>query len=157
MNSEVTKKINRIHEKLSKSVPPNPPSYKPVDTPWSFTAADADAIEKRGGFSLLKKCHAIYIDSMGEKRAALKLPHHKIEGGRMTVNKRGCIAAKAAIMGARGGVKAPASDKSRALSHINSHLRNDFDMYVTAKAEKLEELSKAILQDELNKIGTENE
>ena len=64
------------------------------------------------------------LDSFG----SLKLPHHEpSKTGLGPVNKRGVIAAIAALNGARGGVDIPREDRRRVYAHLARHLRDDFD------------------------------
>ena len=75
------------------------------ETPWSFTAADADAIIEKYGWEGMKKAHLVVDVSEGsvpEKKAAYKFPIAKIIDGRLKIVPRAIFAAAAYLNGARG-------------------------------------------------------
>lgn len=100
-----------------------------LNTPWSFDAADGNAILERGGWKLYKAVHTWVDTSEGstpEKRQAYKLPHHKIVDDRVKTVWNGVRAAMAALLGARGGVDIPESDRRGVYNHLSRHYR-EFD------------------------------
>lgn len=53
------------------------------------------------------------------------LPHHSVSDGKVgAADEQGCIAAIGALNGSRGGVSASQEEKSKAYSHLASHLRS---------------------------------
>ena len=112
-------------------VPSHPGSYGKVDRPWSApTLKDfgheswpEDAAERRR-----IAAHFAWAADL-ESFSSLKLPHHEpSKSGLGPVNKRGVIAAIAALNGARGGVDIPREDRQKVYRHLAAHLRRDFDM-----------------------------
>lgn len=90
----------------------------PRDTPWDgpreVAAADVDDL----------KVMCTWYDPPGERKGDYKLPHHR-QSDKYTV-WRGVTAAMAALLGARGGVDIPASDRRGVYNHLARHYR-DFD------------------------------
>lgn len=84
-----------------------------VDADW-----DAAAEVKKADVEDLKKMCAYFMGD-GEKKSDYKLPHHVAEGYK-TVWK-GVAAAMAALMGARGGVDVPESDREGVHAHLAKH------------------------------------
>lgn len=90
------------------------------DSPWSWNwARDADEIVERFGWATLAKACA-YVDTKNyekgdsgypEVKAAYKLPFAKVKNGRMTIYRRGVIAAMQALLGARGGTSIPRDER----------------------------------------------
>ena len=64
---------------------------------------------------------AWYDEDDAENFGAYKLPHHEVIDGRLVVVWRGVAAAMAALMGARGGVDIPASDRRAVYNHLARH------------------------------------
>ena len=62
-----------------------------------------------------------------EVKAAYKLPFAKIKNGKMTIFKRGVIAAMQALLGARGGAKIPRDEKKTVYNKL-AELYKKFDM-----------------------------
>lgn len=60
-------------------------------------------------------------DSPPERFTDLKLPHHRPSDGRVVW--RGVVAAMAALLGARGGVEIPDSERRAVYEHLASHYR----------------------------------
>ena len=90
------------------------------DTPWSFSA-------KGYTQSPLERACA-WVDTSkpasGRTKSDAKLPHHlpgdgKTHGG--TLVWHGASAAMAALLGARGGVMIPASDRAKVYGHLKTH------------------------------------
>jgi len=92
----------------------------PLDETGEWDAARE--VAKADVDDLKKMCTIIVGDP--ENKTSYKLPHHKADG--YTTVWRGVAACAAVLMGARGGVDAPASDIAGAKSHIKRHYA-DFD------------------------------
>lgn len=95
-----------------------------LNTPWSFDAADGNAILDRGGWRLYKAVHTWVDTSEGstpERKQAYKLPHHKIIDDGVKTVWNGVRAAMAALLGARGGVDIPESDRKGVYNHLSRH------------------------------------
>lgn len=112
------KSIILIEPDESKSVIP----YKkyPLDESGGWDAARE--VAKAEVEDLKKMCTIVVGDP--ENKTSYKLPHHRADG--YTTVWAGVRAAAAVLMGARGGVDAPASDIAGAKSHIGKHYK-DFD------------------------------
>ena len=97
------------------------------DSPWSWNwARDADEIVERFGWATLAKACA-YVDTKNyekgdsgypEVKAAYKLPFAKVKNGRMTIYRRGVIAAMQALLGARGGTSIPRDERKRVYNKL---------------------------------------
>ncbi len=75
------------------------------ETPWSFTAEDADEIIEKYGWEGMKKAHLVVDESDGpvpERKNAYKFPIAKIVDGRLKIVPRAIFAASAYLSGARG-------------------------------------------------------
>lgn len=60
----------------------------------------------------------------GATKGDSSLPHHDVSDGHVgAADKEGCIAAIGALNGSRGGVSASTAEKTKAYSHLASHLR----------------------------------
>jgi len=77
----------------------------PDDTSW-----DGPAEEKLATVTDLKKMCAWYDTSNSDVKSSYKLPHHTVDGYKTVLS--GVQAAMGALMGARGGVDIPESDRS---------------------------------------------
>lgn len=119
-------------------------------TGWNWGSAQGNALIDKGGWPMFKAAHAWYNDTEGEtpeNKAAYKLPHHVIEGGRMVTHWPGVSYAMAALLGARGGTAIPAVEKQATYNHLAGHYRDakrtapEFRMagkVVTIKGEEIE-------------------
>ena len=110
-------------------VPRHTGSYGKSERPWSApTLRDFgheswpdDPAERRRIAAHF--AYAENLDSFG----ALKLPHHEpSKTGLGPVNRRGVIAAIAALNGARGGVDIPRAEREAVYRHLARHMREDF-------------------------------
>ena len=109
-----------FYTKTQKGVIPFHPYQKADEsTPWNAAkevgAANVDD---------LKKMCAWYDSAHVDVKSAYKLPHHQKDGYR-TVWK-GVVAAMAALLGSRGGVDIPESDKKAVYNHLAKHYK-EFD------------------------------
>ncbi len=106
------------------------------DSPWNWDwTRDADEIVNKFGWATLAKACA-FVDTENfekgpsgypEVKAAYKLPFAKVKNGKMTIYKRGVIAAMQALLGARGGTKIP-RDKRKSVYNKLAKLYRRFDM-----------------------------
>lgn len=72
----------------------------------------------------------VYVNpEMQDAFGGYKLPHHDIVGGRFATVWSGVSAAMGALLGARGGVDIPESEKKAAYNHLANHYRQ-FDREV---------------------------
>lgn len=67
-----------------------------------------------------------YDEENADNFTAYKAPHHDIEDGEIKTHWRGTVAAMVALLGGRGGLDIPDSDRKRAYNHLARHYR-DFD------------------------------
>ena len=66
----------------------------------------------------------VYVDpEQQDNLGAYKLPHHDIVNGKFATVWSGVRAAMGALLGARGGVDIPASEKRAAYRHLAAHYR----------------------------------
>lgn len=96
-------------------------------TGWSWGAAQGNALIDKGSWPMFKAAHAWYDDTEGEtpeSKAAYKLPHHVLEGGRLVTHWPGTSYAMAALLGARGGVAIPGGEKRGVYNHLAHHYRD---------------------------------
>ncbi len=96
---------------------------------WSFVSDDGNAIIDMGGWTLYKNVHAWFDDEQGnvpEIKSAYKLPHHKIIDGSVKTVWRGVSSAMSALLGGRGGVSIPSTEREAVYTHLKSHY-NEFD------------------------------
>jgi len=86
---------------------------------WDATAEVRDA-----DTSDLKKMCTWFDSEKPELKSSYKLPHHTLSGYK--TSWRGVATAMAALMGARGGVSVPESDRQGIYNHLSKHYK-DFD------------------------------
>lgn len=96
---------------------PIAPEDEAWDGPKEVAAADIDDLGVM----------ATWVAQTGEepKKGDFKLPHHRQRGSHAVV-LRGVVAAMGALLGARGGVDIPDSDRRGVFNHLAKHLR-EFD------------------------------
>jgi len=119
-NERLEKEANNIITyAICKSVIPYKKySLADEDTPW-----DGAAEVKKADVADLKKMCAWYKGD-GENKGDYKLPHHKADD--YTTVWNGVKAAMGALLGARGGVDIPDSDRKGVYKHLAKHYK-DFD------------------------------
>jgi len=110
-------------------------------------AWDAAAEVRRADTSDLKVMCAWYDSSNPDVKGSYKLPHHRADEQHTCV-WRGVAAAMAALLGARGGVNIPASDRQGVYNHLKRHYK-DFDK----EPPELREYSEAELK-RIERYGT---
>lgn len=153
-------------EKQARELVKGPVAYHGWDTVDEDREWDARQAEKRlrqfaGGpdkedidWSKYQRGFGWYKDSDEDNFSAYKLPHHDVIEGNLKTVWRGVAAAMAALMGARGGVDMPDSDKKSVYNHLVKHYEQ-FDKeppeYKYVKDESLKKLEKE------TKIWTESQ
>lgn len=109
-----------IEEMENKSVIPYKQTAKaPVDEAWDGPRETREAETED-----LKIMCAWFDSENPDTKSSYKLPHHKASGH--SVVFRGVAAAMGALLGARGGVDIPDSDKKGVYNHLSKHYA-DFD------------------------------
>jgi hypothetical protein len=99
------------------------------DRDWNWSANQPDEFDKlldHGGWKTAAAAHAWYDDSDGdppERKGDYKLPHHEIIGGEPKVVWHGVTHAMNALLGGRGGVDLPKSDRKAVYEHLARHYR----------------------------------
>lgn len=86
----------------------------PESEPW-----DGPGEKAKADVSDLKLMCAWYDSEKPDVKSSYKLPHHKAEGHKAVW--RGVAAAMAALLGARGGVDIPSSDRRGIFNHLKKH------------------------------------
>lgn len=118
-----TRTIKKVMPKIKinkeKSVVP----YKKYPLSTSNTW-DAGIEVKDADVEDLKKMSTWYEAEKPKIKSSYKLPHHELSGYK--TNWSGVVAAMAALLGARGGVDIPESDKLGVYNHLKKHYA-DFD------------------------------
>ena len=87
----------------------------PEETPWSWVAADQDAVLGPDmDWDRYKRVHAYYDPQQEELKQGYKLPFAKVIDGRIHAVWRGVAAVMGILLGARGGVDISDADRRRA-------------------------------------------
>lgn len=94
--------------------------YKDLGKAAEDTAWDGPKEVAAADTSDLKLMCTWYDSDNADVKSAYKLPHHKAAGGHVAV-WHGVAAAMAALLGARGGVNIPDSDKKSVYNHLAKH------------------------------------
>lgn len=89
------------------------------DTAWD---AGAEVMACGDDMAKMKAIHTWFDSEDPDVKSSYKLPHHKADGDHAVVWK-GVAAAMGALMGARGGVNIPASDKKGVYNHLAKHYK----------------------------------
>lgn len=116
----------------------------PEGTTW-----DAGVEVKKSEVKDLKIMCTWYDEKDAENKGAYKLPHHE-QGKGYPVVWNGVKAAMGALMGSRGGVILPDSDRKGVYDHLVKHYKQ-FDKEVP-EFKKLDELDKSFVDKIANKI-----
>jgi len=111
----------------------------PEDTPWNGPAEVREA-----EVSDLKLMCAWYDSEKPDIKSSYKLPHHKAKGHKAVW--KGVAAAMAALLGARGGVNIPDSDRKGIYNHLAKHYKQ-FDKPVPEFREYTEAELKAMFPE----------
>ena len=115
-----TKEVSKMEE-VKKGVIP----YKETPKASEDESWDAGKEVKEATVDDLKIMCAWYDEQNPDVKSSYKLPHHHA-GGQHAVVWKGVAAAMAALLGARGGVDIPDSDKEGVYNHLAKHYK-DFD------------------------------
>jgi len=95
----------------------------PAETPWSFSAADGDALlGDNENWAAYKAAHTVYDPAKADTKGGYKLPHHKLLDGAMKTILRGVQVAGGVLMGARGGMDLGGAE-SGAKAHLSKHYK----------------------------------
>lgn len=87
----------------------------PENTPWSWVAADQDAVLGPDmDWERYKRVHAYYDPQQADLKQGYKLPFAKVIDGRIHAVWRGVAAVMGILLGARGGVDISDADRRRA-------------------------------------------
>jgi hypothetical protein len=119
-------------------------SLAPEDTAW-----DGSAEVKKADVKDLKIMCTWYDNKDKEDKGAYKLPHHKQDGYSTVWN--GVKAAMGALMGARGGLNVPESDRKGIYNHLSAHYK-EFGKEVPA-FKTMEELNADIVDNTVNQLA----
>lgn len=116
-----------IDENIKGVVPYKKFPLAPVDTPWSFTAADGNKVlGDPPNWSRYRSVHCWYDETKPEIKASYKLPIAKYVGNEIRVVWRGVAAAMAILLGARGGVDIPDAARKGVYNRLVRYYK-DFD------------------------------
>lgn len=85
---------------------------------WASSDGSGDA--EKINWGKYKEGFAWFDTNALEDAGSYKLPHHDIRGGQLEHHWRGAAAAMGALLGARGGVRIPNSDKEAAYNHLRA-------------------------------------
>lgn len=121
-------------EDISKAVVPFKPTQKASeDRSWDKTAAisrlrkwaskDGTGNKDTIDWAKYRQAFAWYDPNDAKNFEGYKLPHHDVENGQLVVVWAGVRAAMAALMGARGGVNIPDSDRKGVYNHLAKHYK----------------------------------
>lgn len=102
----------------------------PESRAWDSAAATARARKWAGGpdkdkmnWNMYKELFTWFDSDERTSFGVYKLPHHDVTGGEPLTIWRGVVAAMGVLLGARGGVDVPESDKRRIYNHLARHYR----------------------------------
>ena len=112
------------------AIPPHDSPKAPKDRPWDGDAARERIRGWAGGpekekidWEKYAKAFAWVDPKHKDDFSGYKLPHHDIVDGELKVVWRGVVAAMQALLGARGGVDIPESDREAVYRHLANHYR----------------------------------
>lgn len=108
---------------MRKSVVPFKSHPMMMQGAWMWDSKAQNAIMKAGGWDMFKQAHAWVDEDAPKVKASYKLPHHMMDGGKLSTKWSGVKAAMGALMGARGGVDIPAADKKAVYNHLVKHYK----------------------------------
>jgi hypothetical protein len=133
-----------IKENVGWTVPSNPSGYGKSTAPWNGASIGVDAPD-----SIF-----LFVNSELPPSTGRVCPHHESTAPH-NVNRRGVIAAYAAVKGARGGIRSdiPADVRERGLSHLRNHY-SEFDLNWPEEDEALNELINEFFEPSTNEVDT---
>lgn len=88
-----------------------------------WASSDGSGAKDKINWNKYRQAFAWYDSSDPENFGSYKLPHHDVMDGNLVVVWSGVRAAMAALMGARGGVQIPDSDRRGVYNHLSRHYR----------------------------------
>lgn len=88
-----------------------------------WASSDGSGDKDKIDWKKYAQAFAWYDDKDPENFGSYKLPHHDVKDGKFVVVWRGVAAAMAALLGARGGVRIPESDRKKVYNHLAKHYR----------------------------------
>jgi len=151
------------------AIPPHDSPKAPKDRPWDGDAAKERIRGWAGGpekekidWNKYAKAFAWVDPKHKDDFSGYKLPHHDVVDGELKVVWRGVVAAMQALLGARGGVDIPESDREAVYRHLANHYRQ-FDEEPPALHgevnEKMDNKNEIVekLEAEIKKLKEENE
>ncbi len=107
--------VKELKPEIKRVIPYRDLGTADINTEW-----DAAAEVRAADVDDLKLMCAWYDAENADNKGAYKLPHHKASGGHPAV-WRGVSAAMGALLGARGGVDIPDSDRRGVYNHLAKH------------------------------------
>ncbi|MEM2177037.1 MAG: hypothetical protein QXN34_06895 [Archaeoglobaceae archaeon] len=123
--------VSKLFKFSERAVAPHETQKAPEEREWDADAAeqrirkwassDGSGDKDKIDWGKYRQAFAWYNDEDPENFGSYKLPHHDIIDGRLCVVWRGVAAAMAALMGARGGVDIPQSDRKSVYTHLARH------------------------------------
>jgi len=124
---------SQIFHFSEKAVAPHDGPKAPEDHEWDARAAeqrirkwassDGSGDKDKIDWGKYRQAFAWYDPEHADDFGGYKLPHHDVVDGRLCVVWRGVAAAMATLMGARGGVDIPRSDRRAVYLHLARHYR----------------------------------
>jgi len=121
------------YKSMLKAVPPKHTPPTDEDMPWDKTKAikqlrkwaskDGSGDKETIDWNKYAKGFGWYDENDKENFGAYKLPHHYVKDGQLITPWSGVKAAMAALLGARGGVNIPDSEKRKVYDHLAAHYR----------------------------------
>lgn len=96
-----------------------------VDRAWDGSGNVARMKDDQD-YEFYAEMYAWYAGEEPSNKSSYKLPHHEVgdSGNPGAANVRACVAAIAALNGARGGVDIPDEDRESAYRHVATHMRD---------------------------------
>ena len=116
-----------------------------------WASSDGSGDKDKIDWAKYRRAFAWYDPNDAQNFGAYKLPHHDVMDGKLVVVWRGVAAAMAALMGARGGVQIPDSDRRGVYNHLAKHYKQ-FDKQPPEfkSLESLEDHDAVVLDEILN-------
>ena len=120
-------------EVLKRVVPFEATPKAPEDRSWDarravnslrkWASSDGSGDPDKINWKKYARGFAWYDTNAADTLGAYKLPHHEVINGQLMVVWRGVAAAMAALLGARGGVQVPESDRRGIYNHLANHYK----------------------------------
>lgn len=119
-----------------------------------WASSDGSGDKEKIDWNKYRQAFAWYNAEDPENFGSYKLPHHDVVNGRLVTVWRGVVAAMQALLGARGGVDIPTSDRRAVYRHLAAHYE-DFDKEPPEMEYKIEqtlETENRMLKDQIEKL-----